>query len=302
MIYTVTLNPAIDVSLRIKKSLKPGSVNKSSSMRTDPGGKGVNVSKVLKVMGKKSVVCMALCGPDGKALLDMLRAKGFEVLAVKYPMGNTRTNIKITGDDGITTDINGNGPLYDKETIESLKFAVRDRLKAGDVVVISGSAPLGSPYGIYADFIKCFHEVEGVKVIVDASGRYLKEALKVKPCAIKPTCDELGIEKDPEIAMEEARNIISQGVGHCLISMGSAGAAYADGEVDAIYSEAIKVKVNCTTGCGDAMTAGLACAIEEGMSPAETFKLCMALAAAEAETEGTDTPTKRRVKELYKSF
>ncbi len=102
--------------------------------------------------------------------------------------------------------------------------------------------------------------------------------------------------------MEEARNIISQGVGHCLISMGSAGAAYADGEVDAIYSEAIKVKVNCTTGWGDAMTAGLACAIEEGMSPAETFKLCMALAAAEAETEGTDTPTKRRVKELYKSF
>ena len=77
MIYTVTLNPAVDISIHVKKTLKAGGVNKSTSLRTDPGGKGVNVSKTLKVLGRKSVICTAICGDDGEAFLGMLKALGF---------------------------------------------------------------------------------------------------------------------------------------------------------------------------------------------------------------------------------
>lgn len=298
MIYTVTLNPAIDLSLHVRDGLMPGSINKSYGLRTDPGGKGINVSKTLKVLGKESVVCVGLCGEDGNKLLDMLKA-GFEVLSISYPSGNTRTNIKIAGENGVTTDINGDGPLYDRDSIESFKELLSERLKSGDIVVVSGRPPLGSPSDVYADLIRCFGSVEGVRVILDCSDKYLQEGLNAKPYAVKPTCEELGLYNDPESALDEAQNIVSKGISCCLISMGGDGAVFADCNKAAFYSEAIDVKVCCTTGCGDAMTAGLAYAFDEGMTSEDTFRLCMALASAEAETEGTDPPSMERITGLY---
>lgn len=298
MIYTVTLNPAIDLSLRVSDGLMPGSINKSYGMRTCPGGKGINVSKTLKVLGKESVVCAGLCGEDGDKLFDMLK-NDFEVLSIRYPAGNTRTNIKISGENGVTTDINGEGPLYDRDSVERFKELLKGRLNNGDTVVLSGSPPSGSPSGIYADLIRCFSSVEGVSVILDCAGDYLKEGLKALPSAVKPTCEELGLDNDPECTMEEVRNIVSKGIQRCLISMGGEGAVFADRDQPPLYLKAMDVKVCCTTGCGDAMTAGLAYAFDEGMTPEDTFRLCMALASAEAETEGTDPPLKERVTELY---
>ena len=298
MIYTITLNPAIDVSLHVKDGLMPGSINKSYGLRTDPGGKGINVSKTLNVLNKKSVICVGVCGEDGNKLLDMLKTD-FEVLSIVYPSGNTRTNIKITGENGVTTDINGDGPLYDRDSIESFKELITGKLVNGDIVVISGRPPLGSPSDIYADLIRSFSSVSGVRVILDCSDKYLQEGLKSKPSAVKPTCEELGLYNDPDSALEEARNIVFQGISYCLISMGKDGAVFADYNGTASYSKAIDVKVNCTTGCGDAMTAGLAFAFDNGLSSEDTFKLCMALASAEAETEGTDPPSKERITELY---
>ena len=298
MIYTITLNPAIDLSLHVKDGLMPGSINKSYGMRTDPGGKGINVSKTLKVLGKESVVCVGLCGEDGNKLLDMLKTD-FEVISIDYPSGNIRTNIKITGENGVTTDINGDGPLYDRDSIERFKELITGKLVNGDIVVISGRPPLGSPSGLYADLIRSFGSVSGVRVILDSSDKYLQEGLGAKPAAVKPTCEELGLYNDPDSALEEAGNIVSQGISCCLISMGRDGAVFADDKGAAIYSKALDVKVSCTTGCGDAMTAGLAFALDNGMSSEDTFKLCMALASAEAETEGTDPPSMVRISELY---
>ena len=272
MIYTLTLNPAIDVSLHVKDGLMPGSINKSYAMRSDPGGKGINVSKNLKTMGKESVVCVGVCGEDGEKLLSKLKTE-FEVISVVYPSGNTRTNIKISGENGVTTDINAEGPFYDKASVDTLKNMLSERLTDGDIVVISGRPPLGSPSDIYADLVSSFKQVEGVKVILDSADKYLREGLKAVPYAVKPTCDELGMENDREAALGEASEIVSGGVSCCMVS-------------------------NCTTGCGDAMTAGLAYSFDEGMKPEETFRLCMALASASAETEGTKPPFKYRVMEL----
>ena len=301
MIYTVTLNPAIDVSLHVKDGLMPGSINRSYGMRTDPGGKGINVSKTLKSMGKDSVVCVGICGQDGKRLINSLE-KDFSVLSVDYPSGNTRTNIKITGENGVTTDINAEGPLYDRDSIERMKSLISERLKSGDIVVISGRPPLGSPSDIYAGLISGFNELPGVRVILDCSGKYLQQGLGASPYAVKPNCDELGLENDSDLAMNEALDIVSNGVSLCLISMGKDGAVFADGTGNRFSSKAVDVKVCCTTGCGDSMTAGLAYASDNGMSSDETFRLCMALAAASAEKEGTAPPEKERVLELLDSI
>ena len=302
MIYTITLNPAVDVSLHVKEGLLPGSINQSYGVRTDPGGKGINVSKTLKVMGKHSVICLGVCGDDGDRLLKMLDDIGAEVISVRYPSGNTRINVKITGENGVTTDINGEGPFYDKDAVEELKNLIRSKIVSGDTIVISGRPPLGAPSTLYADFIRCFKEVEGVRVILDASDRYLIEGLDERPYAVKPTCEELGIDSDAESAKYEAGDLVLRGVSRCLISMGSVGAVFASGDMDATYMRALDIKANCTTGCGDAMTAGLAFASDSDLSSEETFRLCMALAAAEAETEGTNPPTKERVTELFESL
>ena len=297
MIYTVTMNPAVDISLCVRAGLMPGSINKSYAMRTDPGGKGINVSKVLKALGTESVICTGTCGPDGDRLKEML-SPDFEVLSVDYPAGNTRMNIKIAGENGVTTDVNADGPLYDMSSFEKLKADVLEKLGAGDIVVISGSALPGAPSEIYADLIRAFNSVDGVRVILDASGRYLKKGIEACPYAVKPNCEELGIDNDPETAKSEAERIFSQYGTRCLISMGSSGAVYAGGNGEAFFADALDVKVRNTTGCGDAMTAGLAFSLENNMTPADTFRLCLALAAAEAETEGTDPPSKERIEEL----
>ncbi len=301
MIYTITLNPAVDVSLHVREGLLPGSINQSFAERTDPGGKGINVSKTLKVMGQDSVICVGICGEDGDRLLSMLKSIGSEVISVRYPAGNTRTNIKITGENGVTTDINGNGPQYDKDTVEELKNIILSKITSGDTIVISGRPPLGSPSDIYAELIRSFKEVEGVKVILDASDEYLREGLAERPYAVKPTCEELCIDNDADSAKYEAGDLVLRGVTRCLISMGVVGAVFASRDMEATYTRALDVKANCTTGCGDAMTAGLAYASETGMSSEDSFRLCMALAGAEAETEGTNPPTKERVMELFNS-
>ena len=301
MIYTITLNPAVDVSLHVREGLLPGSINQSFAERTDPGGKGINVSKTLKVMGQDSVICVGICGEDGDRLLSMLKSIGSEIISVRYPAGNTRTNIKITGENGVTTDINGNGPQYDKDTVEELKNIILSKITSGDTIVISGRPPLGSPSDIYAELIRSFKEVEGVKVILDAADEYLREGLAERPYAVKPTCEELCIDNDADSAKYEAGDIVLRGVTRCLISMGVVGAVFASRDMEATYTRALDVKANCTTGCGDAMTAGLAYASETGMSSEDSFRLCMALAGAEAETEGTNPPTKERVMELFDS-
>lgn len=298
MIYTVTLNPAIDMSLHVKDGLMPGSINKSYGLRSDPGGKGINVSKTLRSMGKESVVCIGICGEDGERLRQSLSAD-FDVLSVEYPSGNTRTNIKISGENGVTTDVNADGPLYDRVSVENIKASILERLRPEDIVVICGRPPLGSPSDIYADLIRAFSTVEGVRTVLDCSGKYLREGLAAKPFAVKPNCDELGLENDTESALNEAVNIVSDGVSWCMVSMGKEGAVFADAGGGKYYSQAIEVKVACTTGCGDAMTAGLAYALDSKMTSDETFRICMALATAEAEMEGTMPPAKERVMELF---
>ena len=189
MIYTVTLNPALDKTVEIP-SLTVDSVNRITAMRTDPGGKGINVSKVIDKLGRKSIAAGILGGDTGMAIQSALKAMGLET-NFQFVEGETRTNLKVIDPVNHTnTDINEPGVTVSEEILNSLLTALTARLEEGDIVVLSGSLPKGSPVNTYYTWVKACKEA-GAKVILDADGELLEAGLKASPYLIKPNNHEL---------------------------------------------------------------------------------------------------------------
>lgn len=171
MIYTVTLNPALDKTVEIP-SLTVDSVNRITAMRTDPGGKGINVSKVIDKLGGKSVATGILGGDTGNAILSALKAMGLDT-SFRFVEGETRTNLKVVDPVNHTnTDINEPGVTVSGEILDGYLKELLLKVNAGDIVVISGSLPTGSPKDTYQTWVKAFKEA-GAKVILDADGALL---------------------------------------------------------------------------------------------------------------------------------
>ena len=172
MIYTVTLNPALDKTVEIP-SLTVDAVNRITTMRTDPGGKGINVSKVIAKLGGKSIATGILGGGTGRAILSAL--KDLELTtSFHFVEGETRTNMKIIDPVQHTnTDINEPGVTVSEEILHELLEELLEKLTAKDIVVISGSMPKGSPQDTYYTWTKACRE-KGAKVILDADGDLLK--------------------------------------------------------------------------------------------------------------------------------
>lgn len=151
MIYTVTLNPAIDKTV-VMENFSAGAVNRVSSIRVDAGGKGINVSKCLQKLGADTVAAAILAGDAGKQLENMLAELKIPVLQINVP-GQSRTNLKII--DPVkkeNTDINEPGPGVSREDLEKLKQLLGQKVAAGDSVVLSGSLPAGTDAGLYRDW------------------------------------------------------------------------------------------------------------------------------------------------------
>ena len=184
MIYTVTLNPALDKTVEIP-SLTVDAVNRITSMRTDPGGKGINVSKVISKLGGKSIAAGILGGDTGRAILTALESMGLTT-CFHFVEGETRTNMKIIDPEAHTnTDINEPGVTVSEEILGELLAELLGKVTEKDIVVISGSMPKGSPQDTYYTWTKAFRE-KGAKVILDADGELLKAGLKATPYLIKP--------------------------------------------------------------------------------------------------------------------
>lgn len=295
MIYTVTLNPALDKAYSIKV-LKPGEINKITPVRQDPGGKGLNVSKVLKALGMQSTAAAALGGETGRQIASIIESSGIDTCFV-YQDCETRTNLKITDMYGVTTDINARGTKFRDEDIDELKSKLLSVAKEGDILILAGSLPIGAPDDLYAQWIVEFKSL-GVKVFLDASGSPLETGLTAKPYFVKPTADELEIENTFESASGAAEMLVSSGVKKVVISMGALGAVYADCDGVVIYADAIPVAPVCTTGAGDSMLAAMVYAEEKGMDPLQAMSFATAVAAAEVMTEGTAAPDYDVIKSL----
>lgn len=290
MIYTVTLNPALDKTVEIP-SLTVDAVNRITSMRTDPGGKGINVSKVIGKLGGNSIAAGILGGDTGRAILSALESMGLTT-CFHFVEGETRTNMKIIDPEAHTnTDINEPGVTVSEEILGELLTELLGKVTEKDIVVISGSMPKGSPQDTYYTWTKAFRE-KGAKVILDADGELLKAGLKASPYLIKPNNHELSALtgktlETPKELEETARSLMKEyGIEKTVVSMGGAGALYVTAG-ETIYAEGLKVPVGSTVGAGDSVVAALAVAEESGMSLEETVCLSTATGAANVMCSGT---------------
>ena len=289
MIYTVTLNPALDKTVEIP-SLTIDSVNRITTLRTDPGGKGINVSKVIDKLGRKSIATGILGGDTGHNILSSLEKMELESDFL-FVEGETRTNLKIIDPVSKTnTDITEPGVTVSEEILNQLKDKLLKKLNADDIVILSGSLPKGAPQNTYNVWVKDCKEA-GAKVFLDADGPLLAEGIKAGPYLIKPNNHELsglmGQElTTPQELTEAARGLMKYGIEKVIVSMGGDGALYVTKDY-VYYAEGLKVPVGSTVGAGDSVVAALAVAEEAGMTPEETVALSTATGAANVMCSGT---------------
>lgn len=256
MIYTVTFNPAIDYVMRLK-AFSAGEVNRSDSEEIYFGGKGINVSVVLKELGFKSAALGFLAGFTGEAIEKGVEAQGIKADFVKLKGGNSRINVKIKAE--CETDLNGQGPAIDDAAIEEL-FEKLDRLESGDVLILAGSIPNTLPEDIYERILERLSG-RGIHFVVDATRDLLVNVLKYKPFLIKPNNYELGeifgVElKTNDDIIKYAKELQKMGAVNVLVSMAGDGSILVDENGEVHVMGVPKGKVLNSVGAGDSMVAG----------------------------------------------
>ena len=300
MIYTVTLNPALDKTVEIP-GMALDTVNRVTSMRTDPGGKGINVSKVIAKLGGESCAVGILGGESGRTLLAALEREGLRT-HFRFVEGQTRTNLKII--DRVlhtNTDINEPGLTVSPADLDALLRDLLGMVREGDIVVLAGSLPQGAPQDTYRVWTAACRE-KGARVCLDADGVLLAEGLKAAPYLIKPNEDELSRLvghrlTDTDELIAEGRRLLKGGVTRVVISLGERGALYLRGN-EVLYAEGLSVPVGSTVGAGDSVVAALAYADSLGMSDEDAVRLSTATGAANVMCSGTQPAEREAVEKL----
>ena len=301
MIYTLTLNPAMDKTVVIE-NFTAGGVNRIQSLRTDVGGKGINVSKCLKNLGCETTAAAFWGGAAGQRGIDFLQESGIGSLAVTVAE-DTRTNLKII--DPVrheNTDINEPGPTVTAENLEELIACLDANIVGGDILILSGSIPRGCPASIYRDLIQRY-QARGAQVYLDADGENFRLGITAAPALIKPNIDELNrylnadLTDVSEIA-DAAREFRKLGIGEVVVSLGADGALLVK-EGTCLKAEGLSVPVQSTVGAGDSMVAALACGAEKGLADVQRLKLAIAISAASVMCSGTQAPQQETIEQLY---
>lgn len=300
MVITVTLNPAMDKTLSVN-NLSIGSVNRVDNYRTDIGGKGINVSKVLKNLGVQSVCTGFLGGILENVFKNELDRRGIDHDFVHVDE-NTRTNVKIVDEENNTfTDINEPGPTISNEKLNEFINMFENMCNPEDIVVLSGGVNSSVPKDIYYKLTLIAKSI-GALVIMDADGELLQEGIKARPDIIKPNNHELKKllnldEINEEDMIKASRQLIKTGIKKIMISLGDKGALYVTNN-RVIKSESIKVPVKSTVGAGDSMVAAIVYSIIREFDDEETLKFATACGAASVSLEGTEACSLKQINEL----
>ena len=302
MIFTVTLNPAIDKTVVIP-SFRVDTVNRIGQMRIDVGGKGINVSKCLKNLGLDSTAAAFLGGAGGVQSLELMKEAGLKPLIVDVPGGNTRTNLKIIDPElHQNTDINEPGPQVDEALMLKLRNAIAEQMQPGDVVILAGSLPKGADIATYRDWAAFFKE-HGARVFLDADGESLRLGLEAAPYMVKPNNEELArlLGKPLDTVKDliaAGKELLAKGIEDVVISMGGDGALFVTDD-KVVRAHPLKVPVRSTVGAGDSMVAALAYGFDQKLTREQTIKLSIAISAASVMCDGTQAPDPETIKELY---
>ena len=261
MIYTITFNPALDYIAQVE-DFKIGEINRTKTETILPGGKGLNVSIVLKNLGIENTALGFISGFTGEELKRKMEAQGVKTDFVKVKEGITRINVKISSMNEKKveeTALNGVGPLITENDIEVLMEKLQ-KMSTNDLVILSGSIPKNIDNTIYEKICKNLNE-KGITFIVDSTQELLMNVLKYHPFLIKPNKEELEETLNCKISTKEdiiqsAKELKKLGAQNVLVSLGNDGALLLTKEDKTYYSKAPKGQVVNTVGSGDSMVAG----------------------------------------------
>ena len=290
MIYTVTLNPAIDYVAQLPSALQVGQINRTCQEDIQFGGKGINVSVVLHRLGISTTALGFIAGFTGKALEEGLQKMGLTTHFLEVESGMTRINVKLRGAD--ETQINGMGPDLAQRDIQAL-CALLEQLEDGDVLVLSGSVPKGLPENIYETLLA---RVAGkaVQTVVDATGQLLVKALAYRPFLIKPNDQELGeifgaYPETEQQLTDYARQLQNMGARNVLVSLAGNGALLLDENGEVHRADCPKGQVVNSVGAGDSMVAGFLAGYRQTGDYAQALRLGIAAGSATAFSLGLAT-------------
>lgn len=297
MIYTLTLNPALDHKLYLDE-LTLGSTNRAGRDTLIFGGKGINVSYVLSQLEIPNVALGFVAGFTGVALCRQLTDAGIRQDMIFLTEGLTRINVKLSAD--VETEINTCGPRITPEAMGALMRKLED-MSEGDILVLSGSIPPSLPRDTYATIMAALAG-KGIRCVVDTEGEALTSTLPHRPFLVKPNLRELSLLSGTELTTDEdilsaARDLQARGAQNVLVSLGGRGAMLLDEYGGYVVSHALGGTPVNTVGAGDSMVAGFLAGVSEGYNQA----LRLGLAAGGATACSDDLGTKDAIWKLYES-
>lgn len=297
MIYTVTFNPSLDYIVSVD-DFKLGLTNRTSSELILPGGKGTNVSTVLKNLGFESTALGFVAGFTGNEIVKRLNDMGIKSDFISIENGISRINLKLKSIDG--TEINGAGPDLSEEKVNKLMDKL-NQLKEGDVLVLAGSIPSSMSDNIYRDIMADLKD-RGVMIVVDATKDLLLNVLEYHPFLIKPNNHELGEIFDVKLTTREevipyGRKLQEKGARNVLVSMAGEGAVLIAEDGQVFDAPAPKGKLINGVGAGDSMVAGFVAGWIEKQDYEYAFHMGVASGSASAFSE--NLATKEEIINVY---
>lgn len=296
MINTITLNPSLDYVVKVD-NFKADALNRINSEQIYAGGKGINVSIVLKNLGVDNTALGYVAGFTGDEILRQIKDHNVDCDFVKLQSGMSRINVKLKSDG--ETEINGAGPDISEKDLKSLYEKI-NKLGKGDFLILSGSIPKSVPDDIYERIMKSLLDKE-VEFIVDATKDLLLKVLKYRPFLIKPNHHELAemfnvkLKNDEDI-IAYGKKLQEMGAKNVLISMAGDGAILLPENGEPIKREVPKGILKNSVGAGDSMVAGFLCGYLKNKDLGEAFKMGIATGSASAFSE--ELATKEEVENL----
>jgi 1-phosphofructokinase len=290
MIYTLTLNPSVDYIVEADDIIL-GRLNRSTKEAKFPGGKGINVSRVLRSIGIESKAIGFIGGFTGRYVEEFLNREGVFTGFVKVD-GDTRINIKLKADT--ETEINARGPEVSPLALGLLKEQIK-QLGNGDFLVLAGSIPSSMPGTIYEEIVRIIKGT-GAEVIVDAEGELLKTVLEYRPFLIKPNHHELGQFFNKDISSTDdaifyGKKLVEAGAKNVIVSLAEKGAVYIN-ETSAYTATVPNGEVKSSVGAGDSMVAGFLAQYLKTNDRQAAFQYSVASGSATAFSIGLCTPEK----------
>lgn len=302
MIYTLTLNPAIDRTIYVDR-INEEDVTRVKKTLRDAAGKGINVSKVLSQLDELSVCLGYVAGENGRFIKNSLEKACIDNTLITV-RGETRENIKLISiQENRILEINEQGPNITKDNLASLYNILDVYLEAGDFLVISGSVPKGLSKTIYKDII---HKYASATIVLDVAGELFKNSIEAKPAIIKPNLYELGLYagrkiENKEEALEVCVELLEKGIQKIFLSLGKDGAMYVTKD-QVLVAKVPKLEAKSTVGAGDSFLAGMVKALNSNQSPEDTLRYACAVGSASVLSEGTASIKINDVEELFKSI